>query len=256
VAAVDTTPTRTNLAMPTRLSATSPPPSCLRRSRQPRPRWGVRRFERGQINGTESVLPACEPHQGFGQRRIQPTSVANAAQLARECELPEHGWGWLRLRGSTQHVGQDWGDGDDAREDRELKHRAKTATRNVPAAPELVRILRHHIAEYGSAPDGRLFTAQWHRQGAVSIGTYTRVWRQARKLAFTAAQQRSPHAKVPYHLRHAAVSLWLNAGVPATQVAEWAGHSVHVLLKVYAKCIDGQDDVARQRIAAALAVVS
>jgi hypothetical protein len=48
------------------------------------------------------------------------------------------------------------------------------------------------------------------------------------------------------------VSTWLNAGVPATQVAEWAGHSVHVLLKVYAKCIDGQDEAARHRIEAAL----
>ncbi len=55
-----------------------------------------------------------------------------------------------------------------------------------------------------------------------------------------------------YHLRHAAVSLWINAGVPATQVAKWAGHSVHVLLKVYAKCIDGQDEAARRRIEAAL----
>ena len=42
----------------------------------------------------------------------------------------------------------------------------------------------------------------------------------------------------PYNLRHAAVSLWLNAGVPATQVAERAGHSVEVLLRVYAKRID------------------
>ncbi|MER7280317.1 hypothetical protein ABT369_38350 [Dactylosporangium sp. NPDC000244] len=38
------------------------------------------------------------------------------------------------------------------------------------------------------------------------------------------------------------------AGVPATQVAEWAGHSVAVLLRVYAKCIVGQDAVARRRI--------
>jgi len=86
----------------------------------------------------------------------------------------------------------------------------------------------------------------------VSLGTYTRVWRQARIRVLTPVQQRSPLAKVPYHLRHAAVSLWLNAGVPATQVAEWAGHSVHVLLKVYAKCIDGQDEAARRRIEAAL----
>jgi integrase len=61
-----------------------------------------------------------------------------------------------------------------------------------------------------------------------------------------------PLARQPYDLRHAAVSLWLNAGVPATQVAEWAGHSVNVLLKVYAKCLDGQDEVARRRVEAAL----
>jgi hypothetical protein len=48
------------------------------------------------------------------------------------------------------------------------------------------------------------------------------------------------------------VSLWLNAGVPAPQVAEWAGHSVHVLMKVYAKCIDGQQEAAKRRIEDAL----
>jgi integrase len=169
-----------------------------------------------------------------------------------ECELPEEGWGWLRLTGSTQHVGQEWGEDGAVREDRELKHRAKAATRDVPAAPVLVRALRWHIAAFGHAPDGRLFEAHGYRTGAVSLGTYTRVWRQARAAALTPAQQRSPLAKVPYQLRHAAVSLWLNAGVPATQVAEWAGHSVHVLLKVYAKCIDGQDEAARRRIEAAL----
>jgi integrase len=58
--------------------------------------------------------------------------------------------------------------------------------------------------------------------------------------------------RVPYDLRHAAVWLWLNAGVPAAQVAAWAGHSVHVLLKVHAKCIDGQDEASRRRIEGAL----
>jgi integrase len=43
----------------------------------------------------------------------------------------------------------------------------------------------------------------------------------------------------PYDLRHAAVSTWLAAGVPAAEVAERAGHTVDVLLKVYAKCLDG-----------------
>jgi hypothetical protein len=47
-------------------------------------------------------------------------------------------------------------------------------------------------------------------------------------------------------------STWLNAGVPATQVAAWAGHSVAVLLQIYAKCLVGQQDAARRRIDAAL----
>jgi len=48
------------------------------------------------------------------------------------------------------------------------------------------------------------------------------------------------------------VSTWLNASVPATQVAEWAGPSVAVLLQIYAKRLAGQEDAARRRIAAAL----
>jgi integrase len=179
---------------------------------------------------------------------------AEAVHLrAEDCDLPEAGWGSLRLTGSTQHVGEGWGDDSSAvREDRELKHRAKTATRIVPAPPMLVRALRWHIAAHGHAPDGRLFVTRGYGNGPVSKETYSRTWRHARRAAFTPAQQRSPLARRPYDLRHAAVSLWLNAGVPATQVAEWAGHSVNVLLKVYAKCIEGQDEAARRRIAEAL----
>ena len=46
--------------------------------------------------------------------------------------------------------------------------------------------------------------------------------------------------------------MWLNAGVPAAQVADWAGHSIQVLLWVYAKCVDRQEELARKRIEAAL----
>ncbi len=83
-------------------------------------------------------------------------------------------------------------------------------------------------------------------------GASGRVWSQARREALSPEQVASPLAKRPYDLRHAAVSLWLNAGVPATQVAEWAGHSVNVLLRVYAKVIDGQSQQAQRRIQAAL----
>jgi integrase len=73
-----------------------------------------------------------------------------------------------------------------------------------------------------------------------------------RKTALTEAQCRSPLDRRPSDLRHAAVSLWLNSGVPATEVARRAGHGVAVLLKIYAHCIDGRADAANQRITDAL----
>ncbi|WP_431899237.1 hypothetical protein [Nonomuraea sp. bgisy101] len=77
---------------------------------------------------------------------------------------------------------------------------------------------------------------------------YLKVFHEACEKAFTEAEFKSPLVDVPYALRHAAVSTWLNAGVPAPQVAEWAGHSVDVLLRVYAKCIHGQEAAAMKRI--------
>ena len=80
------------------------------------------------------------------------------------------------------------------------------------------------------------------------------MWTEARKEALTGARYGSPLGRRPYDLRHAAVSLWLNSGVPATEVARRAGHSVVVLLKIYAHCIDGQADAANKRITDALRV--
>ncbi len=39
---------------------------------------------------------------------------------------------------------------------------------------------------------------------------------------------------------------------PSTQVAEWAGHSLAVLLQIYVKCLVGQEEAARRRIDAVL----
>ncbi|MEU4663721.1 hypothetical protein AB0F83_18420 [Micromonospora chalcea] len=47
-------------------------------------------------------------------------------------------------------------------------------------------------------------------------------------------------------------SLWLNAGVPPTEVARRLGHGVAVLLRVYANCIDGVDDTMNDKIGDAL----
>ena len=51
------------------------------------------------------------------------------------------------------------------------------------------------------------------------------------------------------------MSTWLNGGVPPTTVAEWAGHLVEVLLRIYAKCLDGDDVLVRRRVQVALGYV-
>ena len=72
--------------------------------------------------------------------------------------------------------------------------------------------------------------------------------RKARPAAFTPAQVSSLLASRPYDFRHAGVSWRLNAGAPDPQVAERAGHSVEMLYRIYAHCIDGDDQRWRKRM--------
>ena len=56
------------------------------------------------------------------------------------------------------------------------------AVREIPIPPELVKILRTHLEEFGAAPNGRLFRNE--RDGVLGAFTYSRAWEQARRLAF------------------------------------------------------------------------
>jgi integrase len=136
-----------------------------------------------------------------------------------------------------------------------------------------VRPLRPQLAVSGRCSTTRLATlSSWaffrqirwtacsgrHRRsprhgGPVGSSAYWLVWEQARKLGLPPVRAEPPLVGRPYDLRHAGVSLWLNAGVPATEVARRAGHSVDVLLKIYASCIDGDERTANQPIDDALA---
>ena len=118
-------------------------------------------------------------------------------------------------------------------------------------------ILRRHLLAFESSPDGRLFVSRVGIGGRplprpfskpLPMSTVYRAWKLAREEALAPEEVASPLARRPYDLRHACLSTWLNAGVPATQVAAWAGHSVNVLLRVYAKCVYGQEEVALRRI--------
>jgi len=214
------------------------------------------------LSAVRSAYPALEAY--FACLYYAGLRPAEARHLrVKDCVLPKSGWGQLILVGSTPDSNGAWTDSGQANEDRQLKHRGVSDTRPVPASPELVEILRQHIATFPTSPGGRLFVTRIGRAGVplpppfnkpLRMGTAYRVWDTARAAAFTEVEYASPLARRPYDLRHAALSTWLNAGVPPTQVAEWAGHSVMVLLRVYAKCIYGQEEMARARIESALAL--
>jgi integrase len=151
------------------------------------------------------------------------------------------------LAAVSTHVGEGWTDSGRAREERGLKQRAVGQTRFVPMAPPLVSIMREHLDDFDAGPDGLLFYGV--RSGKpVALSVYRRVWATARRAAFSDAEYNSLLARRPYDLRHACVSTWLAAGVPAPEIAAWAGHSVDMLLRVYAQCIDGQTEASHKRI--------
>ncbi|MGH3380743.1 MAG: tyrosine-type recombinase/integrase [Actinoallomurus sp.] len=213
---------------------------------------------RAVINSDQArrLLTAVRAHSERGQRMVAffgcmyyaALRPEEAVDLRREnlVSLPDHGWGEMLLTHAEPRSGSSWTNNGLARERRELKHRAPGETRPVPIHPELVTLLLQHIKEYGTSSTGRVFIGP--RGGILTDRAYLAIFHAARKAAFTPQEAESLLARRPYDLRHAAVSTWLNAGVAPPQVAEWAGHSVDVLLRVYAKCIAGQQDEAKRRI--------
>src|SRR5215471_9369536 len=92
-------------------------------------------------------------------------------------------------------AGREWTDDGQVHEVRRPKGGPRNAVRGVPVPPVLVELLREHIQEFGTAPDGRLF----------------RTYRGATYLPSTLWQV-LPKARRPYDFRHAGVSWRLNAG--------------------------------------------
>ncbi|MDA8318563.1 MAG: integrase [Actinomycetota bacterium] len=207
---------------------------------------------------------ALRPEEAVNLRKENltlPPLILNAA--TGEWEEPADDWGELWFCSTAPEVGIEWTDDGTRREQRHLKSRPVGEWRRVSVPPPLTRILRAHLARFGTGRDGRIFTGV--QGGELASITYRRSWHRARHDVLTSAEHRetcknvacdvvlaSPLARRVYDLRHACVSTWLNGGVATPQVAEWAGHSVAVLLRVYAKCIDGQDQVAKRRIEDAL----
>ena len=178
---------------------------------------------------------------------MRPSEVA---ALTREaCHLPEQGWGYLIFADASQAAGKAYTDDGQVHEHRGLKGRtkgrpsprARRPVRKVPIPPELVDFLRAHTQMFGIAPDGKLFRSE--NGNPLMPSTWWQVWQKVRAASLTPEQQASPLMKRPYDLRHSGVTWRLNSGVPPAEVAAWAGHSVEVLMRTYARCVTGMDDV-------------
>jgi integrase len=164
--------------------------------------------------------------------------------------LPVRGRGTIILTAACPRTGTAWTSTGTSFEPRPLKHRPDGGIRAVPIPPALVGMLRKHLTESGTAPDGRLFRGA--RGGLLSESVYGRAWHAARQAALGPDLAATALARRPYDLRHAALSLWLNASGDPAEVAARAGTSTRVLHDVYVHCIHSKEDTISQQIEDAL----
>jgi len=178
---------------------------------------------------------------------MRPSEVA---ALTRDgCHLPDSGWGHLIFADASPAPGQAYTDDGQVHEHRGLKGRtkgrpapsARRPVRKVPIPPELVALLRAHIEQFGVAQDRRLFRSE--NGNPIQPSTWWQVWQKVRAASLTPEHLATPLLKRPYDLRHSGVTWRLNSGVPPAEVAAWAGHSVEMLMRIYARCVAGLEDV-------------
>jgi integrase len=123
--------------------------------------------------------------------------------------LPAHDHGKMILTAACPRTAAVWTSARTPHEPRGLKHRPDGTIRIVPIPAVLVRMLRRHLRQFGTAPDGRLFRGT--RSGMLSESVYGRAWHASRQAALGPGLAATALARCPYDLRHAALSLWLNA---------------------------------------------
>jgi integrase len=200
----------------------------------------------GEISRSRPELTAF-----FGCLYLAALRPEEAVALCENCcRLPATGWGLLTIDTAAPRTATAWTGTGDSHERRGLKQRPEGATRAIPIPHDLVRLLTSHLRAYGTTADGRLFRGT--RGGILSESTYGPAWHAARTTALGPALAATPLARRPYDLRHAALSLWLAAGVTPEETAARAGKSLTVLHAVYAHAFPGQEQAANNRIDRAL----
>jgi hypothetical protein len=183
---------------------------------------------------------------------MRPSEVAGLT--VGGCHLPVQGWGRLTFDTASPSVGRAFTDEGTVHEHRGLKGRTKgrpgtrKPPRSLPIPPELVTLLRDHLATFGT--DRLVFRSE--QGNPVQSSTWWQAWQKVRKASLSPEQLDSPLMRRPYDLRQSGITWRLNSGIPAEQVAEWAGNSAEIVTRVYAKCVAGMEDVYIARMNASL----
>jgi integrase len=139
--------------------------------------------------------------------------------------LPAHGRGKMILTNACPRTGTAWTSTGRPHEARGLKHRPDGTIRVVPIPPVLVAMLRSHLRESGTAPDGRLFRGT--RSAMLSESVYGRAWHTARQAALGPELAATTLARRPYDLRHYADG-WVMCPAVAFPLAGAGGPRVAV----------------------------
>lgn len=172
---------------------------------------------------------------------MRPSEVAGL-QVA-DLTLPADGWGTARLRGAIPSPGSRYTDTAGTRQAKGLKHRPTGAVRSVPLPPDVVVMLRLHLKRWPPV-DGLVFTNANGR--SVTAENYGKVWNRAKPALWPTHHHLA--STTPYDLRHSAATSMLRAGVAPSEVARRLGHSVDVLLRVYAGVSRDESERANRAI--------
>lgn len=183
----------------------------------------------------------------IGFAGLRPSEAARLR--VDDLDLPATGWGRARLSGALTSPGGLYTADGSVVEEKGLKQRAETDTRVVPLPPVLVGYLRRHVGQYEKAAGDRLFTNSLGND--LTKDNWGRPWRDQR-----ARRWPDGHALAktrPYDLRHTAATTMLRAGVSPPEVARRLGHSVDMLMRIYAGVFEDEERRANALLDQALA---
>ncbi|MCP4960331.1 MAG: tyrosine-type recombinase/integrase [Actinomycetia bacterium] len=173
---------------------------------------------------------------------LRPSEVARLR--VDDLDLPVDGWGEAHLSGALTSPGPLYTIDGGAMEEKSLKQRSEDETRAVPLPPVLVKWLRWHVERFKNPTGDRVFINQLGND--LSKDNWGKPWRDQRARRWPAGHKLARTR--PYDLRHTAATMMLRAGVSPAEAALRLGHSVDMLMKIYAGVFEDERRRANQLI--------